>query len=230
MPRGAWRDRSGWSDAAATDCAAGGGPRSTSSWMSRMPAPISPGADRPADQHRRGAAPGSVAARARQADQPDGRVADLRQLTPAAEFNIWCDAEAAHVVFTSGIPIKMIGLNVTRQVAATPERRAQIRVPRHPHRQRCRRHARFLQRAATPAVRSAGRIDARSAGGGGAGGPRDAELRANARCDRAARRAHLRDDPVRCAAPAEAIDTEAGAPGGSRPPRRSAERGSGGRR
>jgi pyrimidine-specific ribonucleoside hydrolase len=47
--------------------------------------------------------------------------------TPAAEFNIWCDPEAAHVVFTSGIPIKMIGLNVTRQVLATPERRAQIR-------------------------------------------------------------------------------------------------------
>ncbi|MCC7021773.1 MAG: nucleoside hydrolase [Thermomicrobiales bacterium] len=47
--------------------------------------------------------------------------------TPTAEFNIWCDPEAAHVVFTSGIPIKMIGLNVTRQVAATPERRAQIR-------------------------------------------------------------------------------------------------------
>ncbi len=52
--------------------------------------------------------------------------------TPAAEFNIWCDPEAAHVVFTSGIPIKMIGLNVTHQVLATPERRAQIRkIGRH---------------------------------------------------------------------------------------------------
>jgi inosine-uridine nucleoside N-ribohydrolase len=47
--------------------------------------------------------------------------------TPTAEFNIWCDPEAAHVVFTSGVPIKMLGLNVTRQVMATPERRAQIR-------------------------------------------------------------------------------------------------------
>ena len=47
--------------------------------------------------------------------------------TPTAEFNIWCDPEAAHAVFTSGIPIKMVGLNVTRQVAATPERRGQIR-------------------------------------------------------------------------------------------------------
>ncbi len=48
-------------------------------------------------------------------------------VTPAAEFNIWCDPEAAHVVFTSGIPIRMIGLNVTRQVLATPDRRAAIR-------------------------------------------------------------------------------------------------------
>ena len=48
-------------------------------------------------------------------------------VTAAAEFNIWADAEAAHVVFTSGIPIKMLGLNVTRQVNATPEYRKQIR-------------------------------------------------------------------------------------------------------
>jgi pyrimidine-specific ribonucleoside hydrolase len=47
--------------------------------------------------------------------------------TPTAEFNVYCDPEAAHVVFTSGIPIKMIGLNVTHQVPATAERRAQIR-------------------------------------------------------------------------------------------------------
>lgn len=47
--------------------------------------------------------------------------------TAAAEFNIWADAEAAHVVFTSGIPIKMLGLNVTRQVNATPDYRKQIR-------------------------------------------------------------------------------------------------------
>jgi inosine-uridine nucleoside N-ribohydrolase len=32
----------------------------------------------------------------------------------AAEFNIYADPEAAHIVFTSGIPIKMVGLNVTR--------------------------------------------------------------------------------------------------------------------
>jgi inosine-uridine nucleoside N-ribohydrolase len=48
-------------------------------------------------------------------------------MTPASEFNIWCDPEAAHVVFTSGIPIKMVGLNVTHQVLATPEYHAKIR-------------------------------------------------------------------------------------------------------
>lgn len=42
-------------------------------------------------------------------------------VTMAAEFNIWCDPEAAHIVFTSGVPIKMVGLNLTRQAAATPE-------------------------------------------------------------------------------------------------------------
>lgn len=48
-------------------------------------------------------------------------------VTPTAEFNIWCDPEAAHIVFTSGIPIKMVGLNLTRQTAATPEVIALIR-------------------------------------------------------------------------------------------------------
>lgn len=41
--------------------------------------------------------------------------------TPAAEFNIWVDPEAADVVFRSGIPLKMFGLNVTRQASATRE-------------------------------------------------------------------------------------------------------------
>ena len=35
--------------------------------------------------------------------------------TPAAEFNIWADPEAAQRVFTSGIDVTMIGLDVTHQ-------------------------------------------------------------------------------------------------------------------
>jgi inosine-uridine nucleoside N-ribohydrolase len=42
-------------------------------------------------------------------------------ITPAAEFNIWCDPEAAATVFASGVPIHMVGLNVTRQVGITAE-------------------------------------------------------------------------------------------------------------
>lgn len=37
-------------------------------------------------------------------------------VTPAAEFNIYSDPEAAYVVFESGCPITMAGLDVTRKV------------------------------------------------------------------------------------------------------------------
>ena len=47
--------------------------------------------------------------------------------TPAAEFNIWCDPEAAHIVFTSGVPIKMAGLNLTLQAEVHEEEIARIR-------------------------------------------------------------------------------------------------------
>ena len=41
--------------------------------------------------------------------------------TPAAEFNIWVDPEAAALVFESGLPVTMIGLNLTHQALATRE-------------------------------------------------------------------------------------------------------------
>ncbi|MCR3748714.1 nucleoside hydrolase [Lentzea californiensis] len=46
--------------------------------------------------------------------------------TPYAEFNIYVDPEAAAVVFGSGVPITMIGLNVTHQALVTPEIVAQL--------------------------------------------------------------------------------------------------------
>ena len=42
-------------------------------------------------------------------------------VTPAAEFNIHCDPEAAEICFTSGLPIYMIGLDVTRRALVTRE-------------------------------------------------------------------------------------------------------------
>ena len=40
-------------------------------------------------------------------------------VTPAAEFNIWVDPEAAQRVFTSGVPLHMVGLDVTHQALMT---------------------------------------------------------------------------------------------------------------
>jgi purine nucleosidase len=41
-------------------------------------------------------------------------------MTPAAEFNIWADPEAAQRVFHAGVPVTMIGLDVTHRALLTP--------------------------------------------------------------------------------------------------------------
>ena len=42
-------------------------------------------------------------------------------VTPAAEFNIWADPEAARRVFTSGLDITMVGLDVTHKALVNPD-------------------------------------------------------------------------------------------------------------
>ena len=51
----------------------------------------------------------------------------LGNTTPAAEFNIFVDPEAAREVFDSGLPITMSGLDVTHQAGAGPAERERLR-------------------------------------------------------------------------------------------------------
>jgi purine nucleosidase len=48
-------------------------------------------------------------------------------ITPAAEFNIHADPQAAAVVFDSGVPITMVPLDVTADLRGTPEQLAPLR-------------------------------------------------------------------------------------------------------
>src|SRR2546428_11327891 len=48
-------------------------------------------------------------------------------VTPAAEFNIWADPEAADRVFRSGVDVTMVGLDVTHQALVGPDRVERLR-------------------------------------------------------------------------------------------------------
>lgn len=43
-----------------------------------------------------------------------GAPCTVGNVTPAAEYNIWCDPEAARIVFHSGLPIEMVGWELCR--------------------------------------------------------------------------------------------------------------------
>ena len=55
-----------------------------------------------------------------------GAYFEVGNITPAAEFNIYVDPEAAAVVLESGVPVTLLPLDVTHQVLNTHERLAQI--------------------------------------------------------------------------------------------------------
>jgi inosine-uridine nucleoside N-ribohydrolase len=61
-------------------------------------------------------------------------------ITPAAEFNVYVDPEAARIVFQSGIPVTMVGLDVTRKTSLTEE------------------HVRTLEAGQNPASQAAAKI------------------------------------------------------------------------
>jgi inosine-uridine nucleoside N-ribohydrolase len=48
-------------------------------------------------------------------------------VTPAAEFNIWVDPEAAARVFASGLDVTMVGLDVTHKALLTPAHAERLR-------------------------------------------------------------------------------------------------------
>jgi purine nucleosidase/pyrimidine-specific ribonucleoside hydrolase len=68
----------------------------------------------------------------RRAERPErivlmgGAIAE-GNMTPSAEFNIWVDPEAAHRVFTSGLDVTMMGLDVTNRAVLTDEHAARLR-------------------------------------------------------------------------------------------------------
>ena len=47
--------------------------------------------------------------------------------TPAAEFNVWCDPEAAAALFATGLDVTMIGLDVTHQALLGADVEQQLR-------------------------------------------------------------------------------------------------------
>jgi len=56
-----------------------------------------------------------------------GGAAAEGNMTPAAEFNIWADPEAAQAVYHAGLDVTMIGLDVTHLALTTPAIQVRMR-------------------------------------------------------------------------------------------------------
>ena len=64
----------------------------------------------------------AIAGRVRELVMMGGGFFEGGNTTPAAEFNVFVDPHAAQLVFTSGIPVVMMPLDVTHKALATPDR------------------------------------------------------------------------------------------------------------
>src|SRR5215217_5452653 len=70
----------------------------------------------------------SFAGKVKECVMMGGAADHLGNMTPVAEFNVWVDPEAAKVVVSSGMPLKMVGLDVSRKHASfTPDEAAELR-------------------------------------------------------------------------------------------------------
>ena len=72
-----------------------------------------------------------------------GGAVGLGNVTPSAEFNIWCDPEAAYRVFTSAVDVTLVGLDVTHRAMLSAARAEALR-EKGQRRRRGRRPARLL--------------------------------------------------------------------------------------
>ena len=68
-----------------------------------------------------------IAAKVEQIVMMGGGFFEGGNTTPAAEFNMLVDPHAAHIMFTSGIPIVMMPLDVTHKAVTTPARLQRFR-------------------------------------------------------------------------------------------------------
>lgn len=68
-----------------------------------------------------------LAARVREIVVMGGARSEGGNITASAEYNIFADPHAAQVVFSSGAPITVFGLDATHQVRSTPQRISAIR-------------------------------------------------------------------------------------------------------
>lgn len=69
----------------------------------------------------------AIAGRIREIVMMGGGFFEGGNTTPAAEFNMYVDPHAAHVVFTSGVPITMMPLDVTHQALTSKSRIERLR-------------------------------------------------------------------------------------------------------
>jgi purine nucleosidase len=68
----------------------------------------------------------AISSRIKEIVMMGGAYFEVGNMTPAAEFNIYVDPEAADVVMRSGVPIVMVPLDVTHMILTTPERLEKI--------------------------------------------------------------------------------------------------------